>query len=118
MIQRKQTLWLLLAALSGFAYTQTPIYSATLADGAAKNYMVQENLLLFAVSIATALLAAAIVFLFKNRPLQLKLSSLGLLLSVALIALEVYLIEQFKTANQLSKATYAWGSLVPIVALQ
>ena len=76
--------------------------------------MVQENLLLFAISIATALLAATIIFLFKNRPLQLKLSSLGLFLSAALIALEVYLIEQFKTSNQLSKATYAWGSLVPI----
>lgn len=115
MIQRKQSLWLLLAAICGFVYTQVPMYTATLADNVIKRYLPTESLLLFALTIATVGLALVTIFLFKNRPLQLKLSLLGILLASGIIALEVWQIEKFKEQDFLLKGTYYWGSLLPIL---
>ena len=63
----------------------------------------------------TALLAAVCIFLFKNRNLQFKLSIIGVILSIALIALEVWHIEGFKKTNVLAKGSYYWGALLPIL---
>ena len=114
MIQRKQTIWLLLAAILAFVYTQVPLYKATSATMQELKFTATENLLLFAVAIAAGLLAVTAIFLYKNRPTQAKLSWFGLLLSIGLIALEVWLIEAFQKENAVSKASYSWGSLLPI----
>ena len=115
MIQRIQTIWLLLAAASGFLYTQVPLFTATLADNVEKDFLTKESLLLFAVVICVSLLAAVAIFLFKNRPLQQQLTIFGILGSLGLIALEVWQLQKFQTDNPLFKGTYAWGSLIPII---
>ncbi len=117
MIQRIQTIWLLLAALTAFGYTQVPLFTATLPDAVERNFMATENLLLFAVSVLIGLIAAAAIFLFKNRPLQINLSILGLLGSIGLIALEVFQLDKFKTDNAVATGSYAWGSLLPILMI-
>ena len=114
MIQRIQSVWFLLAAVSGFAMTQAPIFIATYANNVTKNLLATDSLFLFALSIATALLAAFCIFLFRNRSLQFKLAIVGVLLSLALVGLQVWKIEQFKTTNALVKGTYYWGGLLPI----
>jgi len=114
MIQRIQSVWLLLAALFAFLFTQVPLYVASLADNVVRRFIPTESLLLFAVSIAICLLAATCIFLYKNRPLQFKLSLIGLLASIGLIALEVWKVEQMKAADTLLKGSYSWGSLLPI----
>ncbi len=53
-------------------------------------------------------------FLFKKRPTQFKLTLVGLLLSILLIALQVWQIEDFKSNNTIAKANYSWGALLPI----
>ena len=114
MIQRKQTIWLFLAAVCGFVFTQIPLFVATTALNTIRKFVATESLLLFAVSIAVALLALATIFLFKNRPLQFRLAVTGIFVSIGLIALEVWQIEVFRNANAASKASYSWGSLLPI----
>ena len=114
MIQSVQSLWLLLAALCGVALTAVPLFIGTLANNMVKQVMAPESLLLFALSICLAGLAVGCIFLFKKRPLQFKLSVLGVILSVVLIGLEVLHIEKFKTANALVKGSYYWGGLFPI----
>lgn len=115
MIQRIQTVWLLLAAIIAFTYTQVPLFTGTLPDAVEIRFLPTEDLLLFALAVAVGLLAATAIFLFKNRSLQMKLCFFGLLGSIALIALEVFKLESFKTDNALTKGTYAWGSLLPIL---
>lgn len=39
MIQRVQTIWLLLAAIAGFLVTQVPLYEGTLAGAGIKNIL-------------------------------------------------------------------------------
>ncbi|MEJ7735895.1 MAG: DUF4293 domain-containing protein [Chitinophagaceae bacterium] len=114
MIQRSQSVWLLLSALCGFALTQVPLFVGRLANNVIKRVIATESLLLFALSISVACLALACIFLFKKRPLQFKLSVTGVIASLAMIGLEVWHIESFKTANSLVKGSYYWGGLLPI----
>lgn len=114
MIQRVQSIWLLLAAVCGFALTQIPLFIGRLANNVTKKVIATESLLLFALSMGVACLALICIFLFKNRPLQFKLSVIGIILSIIVIGLEVWQIENFKTANTLFKGSYYWGGLLPI----
>src|SRR5689334_7889466 len=114
MIQRIQSVWFLLAAVCGFSMSQVPLFIATFPNNVIKNVLATESLLLFALSIAAACLAAFCIFLFKNRSLQFKLGVIGVIISLLLVALVVWQIEQFKSANTLVKGTYYWGGLLPI----
>ena len=114
MIQRIQSVWLLLAAVCGIALTQVPLFIGTLSNNLVKHVLATESLLLFAVSICLAGLALFCIFLYKKRTLQFKLSVLGIILSILLIGLEVWHVENFKASNALVKGSYYWGGLFPI----
>ncbi|HZG24972.1 MAG TPA: DUF4293 domain-containing protein [Chitinophagaceae bacterium] len=114
MIQRLQSIWLVLAAICGFALTQVPLFIGRLANNMVKKIIATESLLLFAISVGVACLAAACIFLYKNRPLQFKLSVIGVVLSILVVCLEVWYVEQFKDSNQMVRGTYYWGGLLPI----
>jgi hypothetical protein len=114
MIQRVQTIWLLLAAVAGFLTTQVALFAGMLAGEVPKKYYATENLLLFAVSIIAALLAVIAIFLYKNRSSQMKFTGLGIFVSIALIALEVWKIGEFQQSVGILKGTYYWGALLPI----
>lgn len=114
MIQRIQSIWFLLAAACGFGMTKVPLFSATLPNGAPRELIATENLLLFTIVIGLSCLALASIFLFKNRSLQLKLAILGIILSIGSIVLEVYYIEQFKINSAITSGTYQWGGLLPM----
>lgn len=114
MVQRLQSVWLLLAAVCGIALTKIPLFIGTLSNNQIKLVLATESLLLFALSICLAALALFCIFLYKKRPLQFKLSVLGVIVSILLVGLEVLHIEGFKTANLLVKGSYYWGGLFPI----
>ncbi|MCW3115245.1 MAG: hypothetical protein JWR18_3641 [Segetibacter sp.] len=117
MIQRVQTIWLLLAAIAGFLSTQMPLYAGTLAGDVPKLYYATESLLLFAVAIIGALLAIISIFLYKNRGTQMRFVGLGIFVSIALIALEVWQIGTFGQSGGMVSGTYYWGALMPIAML-
>ncbi len=114
MIQRIQSVYLLLAVVAGYEMISLPLYKATLVSGVETTFLATESLLLFALSIVAGLLALVTIFLFKNRKLQLKLSVLGVFLSAGLIALVVYQFGTFGKTPDVAKTSYAWGSLLPI----
>ncbi|MGI8635414.1 MAG: DUF4293 domain-containing protein [Segetibacter sp.] len=114
MIQRVQTIWLLLAAIAGFFTTQIPLYAGMTAGEVSKKYVATESLLLFATAIIASLLAVIAIFLYKNRGTQMKFTSLGIFVSIVLIALEVWQIGSFQQTAGILKGTYYWGALLPI----
>lgn len=116
MIQRIQSIWLLLAAICGFLLTEVPLFIVKLSTNVVKRIMATESLLLFSVSIGIACLAAACIFLFRNRPLQFRLAISGIIASIALIGLEVWQIGKYRTlyANSMVSSSYYWGGLLPI----
>ena len=88
MIQRIQSLWLLLAAACAFAGFKFPYYTGNkLNDTALYELNATSTLLLMVTTIAVGVLALINIFLYKKRTLQLRLCVLGILLEAVLIFL-------------------------------
>ncbi len=118
MIQRKQTIWLLLCAIAAFFFIRIPLYIAKLADSSSKYFSTTESLPLFTMGAVGGLLALVSVFLFKNRKMQLRLCSVGLVSTFGLLALEVQRMNGFKNDNPLpTTVAYYWGALLPMAMM-
>ena len=88
MIQRIQSLWLLLASACAFASFKFPYYSGTNSKGLSPYELnATENFLLLFTTAIVGGLALFTIFLFKKRTLQLRLCVLGILLEAILIFL-------------------------------
>jgi hypothetical protein len=110
MIQRQQTLWLLLAALTALLSFMFPFVTG---KGLENNLPVDKSIkagsdfLLLIFTGASLILAGITIFLYKDRKLQIKLSLLGLLLTVVIIIL--YITQM----NKLTQATLALFCVLP-----
>lgn len=105
MIQRIQSVWLVLAAAASFAALKFSFYSGTKENNVFAELNGQSHFLLLILGVATALTALFALFLFKNRKLQMQLSLLGLLLQV------VTLILYFNKISEFTKGTFALTSV-------
>ncbi len=113
MIQRIQSIWLLLAAVCIFLTYKLPFYVGTNAKGTVEYSLTgTENFLLILATFITGVLSLVIIFLFKKRTLQLRLCVLGILLEAILIFLYYQEVKTFTTG------TYAlWAILHSIVVI-
>ena len=107
MIQRIQTLWLLLASASAFAAFKLPYYSGTNAKGVS-SYELNgtENFPLILTTVLVGGLAFLTIFLFKNRTLQLRLCVLGIVLEALLICL------YYREVRSFTQGTYSPTALL------
>jgi peptidoglycan/LPS O-acetylase OafA/YrhL len=117
MIQRIQSLWLLLAATAGALTYVLPLWSGQLQDGSQKQNYGRENLFFFALVVATVLLALVTIFMFKNRAKQKALTIIGLLLSILLVALELVFVDAYKKTLNLLESSWQPGALMPIAMM-
>lgn len=115
MIQRIQSVWLLLAAICAFATYSLPVYTGTLQDNNIRSFLVSDNFLLFPLVFGTGLLALIILFLYKNRKLQFRLCMAGILLAILSIIVEYTKAEDFKQANTFRSGSYQIGALLPFL---
>ena len=115
MIQRIQSLWLLLAGIAGLITYKMPLWSGKLQDGSIKNFIGSENLALFASIIVTCLLGFVTIFLFKNRKTQKNLAILGMFLSLGIIALEFFVVDDYKNSFNLVESSWKIGAIMPIL---
>lgn len=115
MIQRIQSLWLLIVAIAAFLTFTLTLYIGTTATGAEIILPVADKLLLAISITAIGLLALVSIFLFKNRMLQFKLTILGVFLSIGYLFLEYLLVENFKAEKLIASGAYRAGALVPVV---
>lgn len=124
MIQRTQTLWMLLAAIAIFLTIKFSFYSGTLImenvtnpatvltpDGSYHQLTARDN---FLILILTSALGACIVvniFLFKHRSIQMKL----ILLSIVAECLIVYLY--FRETHNFSLGSYSFWAVLHILII-
>jgi hypothetical protein len=107
MIQRIQSLWLLLAAACAFAGFKFSYYSGTkLNDTALHELNATSTLLLMITTIAVGVLALINIFLYKKRSLQLRLCVLGILLEAVLIFL------YYRETTTFTLGTYSLTSIL------
>jgi hypothetical protein len=92
MIQRQQTLWLILAGVCAFLSFQMPFFTGNKIDNPAEKVIVDgaSNLFLIIFTGASLVLALVTIFLFKDRKLQSRLCLIGVALSF-LVLLFYYL---------------------------
>ena len=117
MIQRIQSIWLLIVALAAFATYTLTLYKGNLADGSLRTFLLADNFLLVIMIIALGALAILCIFLFKNRKLQFRLSVLGVIFSVGFLFVEYLKVEQFKKENNVLSGSYQVGALLPVVMI-
>lgn len=100
MIQRIQTLWLLLASICAFASVKLPFYFGSLeVPGPTITITPYDNFMLLVFVIATALMGLLSIFLFSNRSLQIKMCIVGLVLSLANLMHYFLFMKNFKTGG-------------------
>jgi len=112
MIQRIQTLWLLLAGICAFAGLKFSFYSGTNAKGISPYELNgTENFLLIFCSVITGGLALFTIFLFKKRGLQTFLCIVGIVLEILLIFLF------YREVTTFSKGTYSLTAILPLAGM-
>ena len=126
MIQRIQSIFLILAAGTVFGQFAVPYASAdsgnpalalpALADGALNPF---DNVGLLGLSLLSGVLSLAAVFLFRNRSLQARLALLSLLACIMLVVLAVLVCKQTLDAlPEGMQVQYGAGlALPPLAAL-
>jgi len=117
MIQRIQSIWLLIVALTAFATYTLTLYTGRLPDGSSRDFLLADNFLLVILIIALGVLAILCIFLYKNRKLQFRLSVLGFIFSVGFLFIEYLKVEEFKETNKIQSGSYQVGALLPIVMI-
>ncbi len=88
MLQRIQSIWLLLASVCAFLTLKLPTYSGTTPEGIPSTALMgMPNFLLTVVTVIIGVLALITIFLYSNRKLQFRLCLLGIFLELVLIFL-------------------------------
>jgi hypothetical protein len=112
MIQRIQTLWLLLAGAGSLATLKLSFFSGNKDNNLFAELNGTSHFLLLILAVAIAVTAFAAIFLFKNRRLQTQLSFLGFLLQVG--ALVLYFLQTQKYVQGNFTLTSAVSFAIPV----
>jgi chromate transport protein ChrA len=115
MIQRIQTLWLVIVALTAFATYTLDLYVGKVSETNRVPFPFAQDLLLVLTIIALGILAIICLSLFKNRKLQFKLSVFGVIFSVAFLFLEYLRVESFKKDHNFISGAYQPGAILPLI---
>lgn len=107
MIQRIQSVWFLLAAIACIVFIFTPFAISGSLLLTALNFIA-----LAIMSGLTALLTLGIIFLYKNRKLQITLSRVALVMVSAIVGLGVY----FALTTEGQDTPY-FGAGFPVLAM-
>src|SRR5690349_2578858 len=99
MIQRQQTLWLLLAAVASFLSFTQPFYTGNVVQDNKTTLYTEldggSNFFLLVVTGISVLIAAIAIFMFKDRKTQMKLAIGGIIVSGILLALYITQLKNF-----------------------
>ncbi len=116
MIQRQQTLWLLLATAAAvltfmfpFATGEEIIKNTAMKQKA--EVIAGNNFFTLILTIASIGLSTITIFLFKDRKLQIKLCILGLLISIGVLVL------YFLDMQKLIGSTPALWAVLPLIVI-
>ncbi len=129
MIQRIQTLYLLIAFAAGIAFLFSPLASYSAASlmyslkvmefndmgDMGQSMFVNTMPLVIVTGIFVALLAI-IILLYKNRPLQAKLAGVSILINTVMIFLGFWFTDAMGEKIN-AQANYEYGAIIPVISL-
>jgi hypothetical protein len=119
MIQRLQSVWLLLAAAAAFCSLKFSFYSGNLiAENQPKTFVsltAQSNLLLLILSAGVGIASLIAIFLYKNRKMQLRIVLLTLLVSILNLGLYFAETQKFVPGEGKYDLTAVFAIFIPIL---
>jgi len=115
MIQRIQSIWLLLAAACGFTTLVASFYIGSNGTLPVEHFTAQSSILLTITTVIAATLSAVTIFLYKNRPLQIKLGFAAFALSIINIILLFIGVKKYTSGGIALESVAAF--VVPVFIL-
>jgi hypothetical protein len=120
MIQRIQSLFLLLAGASFFGLFGLPMASSSISmEGIFSDqlYNLFDNPFLIGLCIIGGLMAIINIFLFKNRPLQKKIGYVVITMAILFIVAALLLVLQDDSSDVMGEINEGFGLGLPIFAI-
>ena len=120
MIQRIQSLFLLLSSAAFWTEFALPFATTDVASPGVLSdlvYNIHDSPVLIGLTIIGGLVTLSAIFLFNNRPLQKRLSYLGIVMAILLPLVAFLLIYNERTGDALNTINYDLGIYSPLVAL-
>lgn len=121
MIQRKQTIWLLLAALlNAGVFFFDLYYSSVLLDGVetVKHLRVNDHFPTLLVALVMVLLPFVAIFMFKNRKQQRTMAIVGILSVINFIGLVMMRVNTLNDSLVGTGTGSYWvGSVLPVISI-
>lgn len=119
MIQRQQTLWLLLVVAASVLSFLFPFYSGNKIGDSNISTFDQltggSSFFLLVLTGASVLISGISIFLYSDRKAQLKLMAGGILISIILIILYFVAIKKFQTGNFALTSVFVFFILIGYV---
>lgn len=118
MIQRIQTIWLLMASTLGLVSLKTSFFSGHRINDAAKEMIFvtgSYNILLITATTAVVFISLIAIFMFKDRKLQLKMCIISILLSIGTIGLYFWQKQSFISEESSITLTAIIPAAIPII---
>ena len=115
MIQRQQSLWLLLAAVASFLSFKFPFYTGNILENNMSRFEELEggsNFFLLIVTGISILISVIAIFMYKDRKTQLKLAIGGIILSIIMLILYFVEIKKFEKGNFALTAIFVLAILI------
>jgi hypothetical protein len=113
MIRRIQTFWLLLAAIAALVSLKLSIFSGMKpGDNQVNQYTSltgSSNFIILILTAGTGVVAAIIIFLYKNRKMQIRFTWIALILSI------INLIMYYLEARKFTNGNYSLTALVVLI---
>lgn len=120
MLQRLQTLWLLIASLLAFATLRLSFFSGNIIVDNVKQFQrftAMSSMLLMILTVAVAISSLITVFLFKDRKLQLRIALAVLALSLLNLLLYYLQTKNYIPAEWTLDLTSLIASAIPLFLL-
>ncbi len=113
MIQRIQTLWLTLAAFAALLTLKFSFYSGNKADATVVKKWVEltavTNFIILVLTVGVAVTAIIVIFLYKDRKMQFRLTLLSLVISV------LNLILYYNETKKFIEGNFDFTALISLV---
>ena len=113
MIQRIQSLWLLLSAFCASLVLMVPVFAGQGSDGLVKVFSIRENLLLLLIVTLSIAMPFINIFLFKNRRMQKILIVNNMILAMLTVVTEYFSIDKFKQQFGIAQGNWELSAILP-----
>ncbi|HEY0273909.1 MAG TPA: DUF4293 domain-containing protein [Chitinophaga sp.] len=117
MIQRIQSLYLLLAAAAGAATWYFPLWRATLSNAQPAEFRAPQSYLVFILYMVIVALAVVCIFLYKNRKLQFRFTVLNIALAIGATILQYVKVQDYANHFQALNTPVLTASYLPAAFL-